>query len=63
MGLCRPDVRAPLLLRPHLLLHLPHPRGIMPPEVWLDKHDDMISWHGCFYSDFEVFIAGTDEKA
>ena len=32
-------------------------------EVWLDKHDDMIHWDGCFYGDMEVFIAGTDDKA
>lgn len=32
-------------------------------EVWLEKHDDMIVWDGCFYGDMEVFIAGTDEKA
>ena len=32
-------------------------------EVWLEKHDDMIQWDGCFYGDMEVFIAGTDDKA
>jgi len=32
-------------------------------EVWLEKHDDMIRWSGCFYGDMEVFIAGTDDKA
>ena len=32
-------------------------------EVWLETHDDMIRWGGCFYGDMEVFIAGTDEKA
>ena len=32
-------------------------------EVWLDKHDDMIHWNGCFYGDMEVFIAGIDDKA
>ena len=32
-------------------------------EVWLDKHDDMICWQGCYYGDFEVFIAATDDKA
>ena len=32
-------------------------------EVWLEKHDDMIRWDGCFYGDMEVFIAGTDDKA
>lgn len=32
-------------------------------EVWLDKHDDMIQWDGCFYGDMEIFIAGTDDKA
>jgi hypothetical protein len=32
-------------------------------EVWLEKHEDMIRWDGCFYGDMEVFIAGTDDKA
>jgi hypothetical protein len=32
-------------------------------EIWLDKHDDMIHWNGCFYGDMEVFIAGTKDKA
>jgi hypothetical protein len=32
-------------------------------EIWLEKHDDMIRWDGCFYGDMEVFIAGTDDKA
>ena len=32
-------------------------------EVWLEKHDDMIRWDGCFYGDMEVFIAGTDDRA
>jgi hypothetical protein len=32
-------------------------------EVWLEKHDDMIRWNGCFYGDMEVFIAGTNDKA
>ena len=31
-------------------------------EEWLDKHDDMIQWDGCFYGDMEVFIAGIDDK-
>ena len=26
-------------------------------ELWLETHDDMIRWHGCFYGDMEVFIA------
>jgi hypothetical protein len=32
-------------------------------ELWLEKYDDMIRWDGCFYGDFEVFIAGNDERA
>jgi hypothetical protein len=32
-------------------------------EVWLEKHDDLIAWNGCFYGDMEVFIAETDDKA
>jgi hypothetical protein len=32
-------------------------------EVWLEKHDDMIRWGGCFYGDMELFIAGTNDKA
>jgi len=32
-------------------------------EVWLEKHDDMIRWDGCFYGDMEVFIAETGHKA
>jgi hypothetical protein len=32
-------------------------------EVWLERHDDMIRWDGCFFGDFEVFIAGTNDKA
>jgi len=31
-------------------------------EVWLDKHDDMIRWDGCFYGDMEVFIAETGDR-
>jgi hypothetical protein len=33
------------------------------PEVWLDKHDDMIRWDGCFYGDMEAFIAEANDKA
>src|SRR5439155_18973517 len=25
-------------------------------EIWLEKHDDMIRWGGCFYGDMEVFL-------
>ena len=32
-------------------------------ESWLDKHDDMIRWDGCFYGDIEIFIAGPSDKA
>jgi len=32
-------------------------------EVWLEKHDDMIEWDGCFYGDMEVFIAGHNHRA
>ncbi|HEX4000987.1 MAG TPA: hypothetical protein VHX65_20750 [Pirellulales bacterium] len=32
-------------------------------ELWLDTHDDMIRWDGCFYGDMEAFIAGIDDKA
>jgi hypothetical protein len=32
-------------------------------EVWLEKHDDVIRWDGCFYGDMELFIAGTNDKA
>ncbi len=32
-------------------------------EFWLEKHDDMIRWDGCFYGDMEVFVAGTNVKA
>jgi hypothetical protein len=32
-------------------------------EVWLEKHDDMIRWDGCFYGDMEVFIASNDDRA
>jgi hypothetical protein len=31
-------------------------------EVWLEKHDDMIRWDGCFYGDMEVFIAGINDR-
>ncbi|HEY7330698.1 MAG TPA: hypothetical protein VH592_23865 [Gemmataceae bacterium] len=32
-------------------------------EIWLDKHDDIIRWNGCFYGDMEVFIASAHERA
>ena len=32
-------------------------------EVWLETHGDMIRWDGCFYSDMEVFVAETGDKA
>jgi hypothetical protein len=32
-------------------------------EVWLERHADMIRWADCFYGDFEVFIAGNDDRA
>jgi hypothetical protein len=32
-------------------------------ELWLDTHDDMIRWDGCFYGDFEVFVAKTGGSA
>ena len=32
-------------------------------EIWLEKHDDMIEWDGCFYGDMEVFIAGDNHRA
>jgi hypothetical protein len=32
-------------------------------EIWLDRHDDMIRWDGCFYGDMEIFIAGDRDKA
>jgi hypothetical protein len=31
-------------------------------EVWLEKHDDMIQWNGCFYGDIKVFIAHATDK-
>jgi hypothetical protein len=32
-------------------------------EAWLEKHDDMIQWGGCFYGDMEVFIARDHDRA
>jgi hypothetical protein len=32
-------------------------------EIWLERHEDMIRWDGCFYGDMEVFVAETDDKA
>jgi|GEM_PF-2018371 len=32
-------------------------------EVWLERHDDMIRWDGCFYGDMELFIAAANDKA
>ncbi|HWG42670.1 MAG TPA: hypothetical protein VN688_07780 [Gemmataceae bacterium] len=32
-------------------------------EVWLETHDDMIRWDGCFYGDLEVFLAGENDRA
>jgi hypothetical protein len=32
-------------------------------ELWLEKHDDMIRWDGCFYGDMEVFVANANQKA
>jgi hypothetical protein len=32
-------------------------------ELWLEKHDDMIQWDGCFYGDMEVFLAASGDKA
>jgi hypothetical protein len=32
-------------------------------ELWLETHDDMICWNGCFYGDMEIFIAETNDKA
>jgi hypothetical protein len=32
-------------------------------EVWLEKHEDMIWWGGCFYGDMEVFIARDHDRA
>jgi hypothetical protein len=32
-------------------------------EVWLEKHDDMIQWEGCFYGDMELFIASDNNRA
>jgi hypothetical protein len=32
-------------------------------EAWLETHDDMICWDGCFYGDMEVFIAGVNDRA
>lgn len=32
-------------------------------EIWLERHDDLIRWNGCFYGDMEVFIASTTDKA
>jgi hypothetical protein len=32
-------------------------------EVWLEKHEDMIPWEGCFYGDMELFIASEKERA
>jgi hypothetical protein len=32
-------------------------------ELWLETHDDMIRWDGCYYGDLEVFIAKADDKA
>lgn len=32
-------------------------------EAWLETQDDMIRWDGCFYGDFEVFLAGEKDWA
>jgi hypothetical protein len=32
-------------------------------EVWLETHDDMIPWEGCFYGDLEVFLADANDRA
>ncbi len=32
-------------------------------EIWLETLDDMICWDGCYYGDFEVFIADAGDKA
>lgn len=32
-------------------------------ELWLDMHDSMIHWDGCFYGDLTIFVAGANEKA
>lgn len=32
-------------------------------EIWLQAHDDMIRWDGCFYGDMEVFIASPNDRA
>jgi len=32
-------------------------------EVWLETHDDMIRWNGCFYGDMEVFMAKSGDRA
>jgi hypothetical protein len=30
-------------------------------ELWLDCHDDMIVWDGCYYGDMSIFVATGDE--
>jgi hypothetical protein len=37
--------------------------GESDSEIWLERHDDMIRWGGCFYGDMEVFLAGPTDKA
>jgi hypothetical protein len=32
-------------------------------EIWLERHDDMIRWDGCYYGDLEVFMAKAGDKA
>ena len=32
-------------------------------EVWLETHDDMVRWDGCFYGDMEVFLASDEVRA
>src|SRR5262245_8326770 len=32
-------------------------------ELWLEKHDDMIRWDGCFYGDMQVFVACDQDSA
>jgi hypothetical protein len=32
-------------------------------EIWLETHDDMILWDKCYYGDFMIFLAGSEDNA
>ena len=34
-----------------------------PDELWLTTHGDMVVWHGDYFGDFELFVAGPDQLA